>query len=99
MYIVISKFKVANDMSCDVQQAFKNRPHLVDQVEGFIAMEVLQPEHQPDEFWLLTRWSDQEKYQQWHRGHSYKKSHQGIPKGLKLIPGETEIRHFELLSE
>ncbi len=30
MYVVISKFRVANGMSEEVKEAFINRPHLVD---------------------------------------------------------------------
>lgn len=31
----------------------------------------------------------------WHHSHLYHESHKGIPKGLKRVPGETQIRRFE----
>ena len=98
MYVVISKFRVANGMSAEVKQAFINRPHKVDDKEGFIRMEVLQPQGLPEEFWLITHWQDEMSWQAWYHSHSYKDSHGGIPAGLKLVPAETEIRHFELIA-
>jgi heme-degrading monooxygenase HmoA len=61
-------------------------------------MEVLSPSADPDEFWLLTRWSDEPSYRAWHHGHSYRESHQGIPSGLKLDPSRTKIMTFTSLA-
>ena len=97
MYVVISRFRVANDMFQEVHEAFINRPRKVDREEGFIRMEVLQPQDVPEEFWLITHWQDRQSWANWYHSHSYKESHQGIPHGLKLDPAETEIRHFELI--
>lgn len=94
MIVVISRFQVANDMSEKVKEAFRNRPHLVDGVPGFIRLDVLSPLEQPDEIWLITHWLDEASYQAWHRSHRYQDSHRGIPTGLKLVPGATEIKRF-----
>jgi len=51
MYIVISKFKVINGLENEVLESFQKRPHKVDSEPGFIRMEVLRPEEQPEEFW------------------------------------------------
>jgi heme-degrading monooxygenase HmoA len=53
----------------------------------------------PEEIWLITYWTDEASYKTWHRGHTYHASHQGIPKGLKLVPKSTEIRFFEHVSD
>ena len=79
----------------EVRRAFANRSHLVDGTPGFVRLEVLAPLDDPREIWLLTYWSDEASFQEWHRGHLHKEAHKGIPRGLKLIPGRTEIRHFE----
>ena len=92
---VISKFAVANDMTDEVKQAFRERPHLVDSAPGFVRLDVLSPRDTPNEIWLLTVWEDEESFTRWHKSHMYRDSHKGIPKGLKLIPSATEIRHFE----
>lgn len=97
-FAVISRFRVANGMSNDIAEAFRHRPHLVEDAPGFIRMDVLSPAENDDEFWLLTLWTDEESYRNWHRGHTYRESHKQIPKGLKLDPAETEIRTFRYIS-
>jgi heme-degrading monooxygenase HmoA len=93
--VALSRFTVANGMTPQVKEAFVNRPHLVDGAAGFLGMEVLSPLDNADEIWLLTRWADEPSYRAWHRSHVYRESHEGIPKGLKLVPGATSVRLFE----
>jgi len=81
-----------------VKAAFRQRPHRVDDQRGFVRMEVFSPADRPEEIWLVTYWTDSESFQQWHHSHPYHESHKGIPHGLKLVPGETQIRHFELVA-
>jgi heme-degrading monooxygenase HmoA len=94
-FVSLSKFIVANDKITEVKEAFRHRPHLVDDQPGFVRMEVFSPLDRPEEIWLVTYWADSESFQRWLHSHLYQDSHKGIPKGLKLIPGETAIRHFE----
>jgi heme-degrading monooxygenase HmoA len=98
MFVAISRFTVANDMSAEVKDAFLHRPHLVDNSPGFIRMEVLNAQDKSNEFWLLTYWADEETFQDWHRNHRHE-SHASIPKGLKLVPGSAEVRYFEHVCE
>lgn len=78
-----------------VKQAFLERPHLVDSAPGFIRLDVISPTEKPEEIWLLTYWRDRESFTTWHKSHLYHESHKGIPRGLKLVPSETEIRYFD----
>ncbi len=91
MFLAVSTFAVANDMSAEVEAAFLARPHLVDDAPGFLGMEVWRGVDQPRTFWLVTRWTNRESYEVWHRGHSYRESHLGIPKGLKLERGSARV--------
>lgn len=99
MFVALSRFTIANDMSDEVRAAFRNRPHLVDGAPGFVGMEVMSPLGHPAEVWLLTRWNDEQSYRNWHRGHEYHESHKGIPKGLKLVPGSAAVQLFEVFSD
>jgi heme-degrading monooxygenase HmoA len=94
-FVALSCFTVANGMTDRVKQAFLDRPHLVDGAPGFVRMDVITPLDSPDEIWLMTFWSDEASFQVWHHSHLYRESHVGIPKGLKLVPGSTQIRYFE----
>lgn len=99
MIVALSRFTIANDMAEEVRSAFRQRLHLVDHAQGFLGMEVMSPMDHPAEVWLVTRWSDEASYRAWHRGHGFHESHKGIPKGLKLIPGSTEVRLFEVIAD
>lgn len=99
MFLALSCFAVLNDLDEPVREAFRQRPHLVDNVPGFIRMEVANPCDDAKEFWLLTWWQDEASFRSWHRSHAYHDSHAGMPKGLKLDPGRTRIRHFDVFAE
>lgn len=94
-----SRFVIANGMEDSVRAAFRARPHRVDSVAGFVRMEVLSPIDRPAEIWLLTYWADRQSYLDWHSSDQYRTSHAGIPKGLKLVGRETEIRQLEVICQ
>lgn len=98
-FLAVSKFRVANGLTSEVRAAFVSRPHLVDHASGFVRMEVLSPLDDPDEFWLLTYWTDEVSFRTWHHGHLYRESHAGIPRGLKLDASATQLRFFEKISD
>ena len=94
-FVALSQFVIANDKTAEVKEAFRRRPHLVDAQPGFVRLEVFSPLDRPQEIWLVTYWTDAESFEVWHHSHLYHEAHKDIPKGLKLVPGETRIRHFE----
>ncbi len=94
-FVALSRFVIANGMTAEVKAAFRDRPHLVDRAPGYRRMEVISPVDRPEEIWLLTFWANETSFLTWHRGHGYRDSHRGIPKGLKLASGETYLRLFE----
>ena len=97
-FVAVSKFKVRNGLSAEVRDAFLQRPHLVDDADGFLRMEVLNPEDDPDEFWLLTFWRDETSFRSWHDSPAHHRSHDRIPKGLKLQPEATQVRYFRQIA-
>lgn len=99
MITVLSRFTIANGMVAEVREAFRHRPHEVDQAAGFLRMEVMSPSDKPEEIWLMTWWRDEPSFTAWHKSHAYQASHRGMPKGLKLVPGSTEIRRFEVFAD
>lgn len=82
-------------MTDDVKKAFRHRPHLVDSAAGFLRLDVISPTDNPEEIWLITYWETEAAFKDWHKSHQYRDAHRGIPKGLKLVPGDTQIRFFE----
>lgn len=84
MIMVESRFRVANGMESAVRDAFLHRPGLVDDVVGFLGMDVYQAAADGSIFHLVTRWTDQATYDAWHRSDAHRHSHAFIPRGLKL---------------
>ena len=93
MFTAISCFEIQNGLEDDVKRSFKNRPGLVESCEGFVRLDVLSPTNNPAEIWLLTHWSDEESFKNWHKNH-LKESHKSIPKGLKLVPHSFKLLFF-----
>jgi heme-degrading monooxygenase HmoA len=98
MFIALSQFTVVSGMESSVRDAFVSRPHLVDNVAGFVRMEVLCPKQKPEEFWLLTWWDDEASYLSWHHSHEYHAAHQFMPKGLKLVPESARVVLLEQIA-
>ena len=98
MFVALSKFVVANAMSSEIAAAFRSRPHLVDHASGFVRLDVISPEENPNEFWLITYWSARNDFEAWHKSHVYRESHSEIPKGLKLVPKATSLTFFDHVS-
>ena len=91
MFVALSRFVIANDMDEAVKGAFRARPHTVDAAPGFLRLEVLSPEENPKEIWLITYWTDRTSFENWHHSHLYREAHAGIPKGLKLVPKSATV--------
>jgi len=53
-FTAISKFEVRNNMEDEVREAFRNRPELVENADGFVGLNVISPKDNPAEFWLIT---------------------------------------------
>ncbi len=97
MIIAMSRFRVKNDREQDVRAAFLNRPRLVDGEAGFLGLEVFQDPTDCAVFYLVTRWSDASSFRTWHSSQAHHRSHELMPKGLKLDSAFTELRILERL--
>lgn len=94
MVVVLSRFRVANGMQADVARAFQERPRAVEHVPGFLWLEVFVDSADPALFYLLTRWTDLQAFEEWHGSPAHRDSHALIPKGLKLDPTWTQMYHL-----
>jgi signal transduction histidine kinase/heme-degrading monooxygenase HmoA len=99
MVLAISRFRVVNRMEEEVAAAFRNRPHLVDRASGFLGLEVLRDRNDLGIFYLVTRWSDEKSFREWHGSEAHHRSHDGIPAGLRLDSSFTEVVALERLEE
>lgn len=93
-YVALSRFEVTDGFTDAVVEAFRDRPHLVEDAAGFVRLDVLRPIDQPAQFWLLTYWTDEDAFRTWHRGHDRILAHRGMPEGLRLVPGSFNLAAF-----
>ena len=91
MVVVQSRFRVANGLEASVREAFIARPRLVDVTPGFLGLETFTDARHPEVFYLITRWVDQGSYTRWHGSADHRRSHAGMPEGLKLDPSFTQV--------
>jgi heme oxygenase (mycobilin-producing) len=84
-FVAVNRLVVDNSATRQMREAFRKRRHLVERARGFLRMDVICPRERPEEFWLITFWTDQSRYETWLRG---------IPKALKLVPIKTQMRFF-----
>lgn len=97
MILIISRFKARTGLEEAVRQSFRDRPRLVDHTPGFLGMEVFTDAADPALFCLVTRWTDQASFDTWHKSDAHRLSHKYMPKGLKLVPGFTQVSRLERL--
>jgi heme-degrading monooxygenase HmoA len=97
LIVATSRFRVANGLEAEVRRAFLARARLVDESPGFLGLEVLTDAGDPALFLLLTRWRDEASFRTWHQGEAHRRSHERMPRGLKLDPDFTELRVMEPL--
>jgi len=98
-FVAMSRFAVVSDTVEEVKAAFRSRPGLVEQAEGFLRLDVISPEEAPEEIWLITYWRDRESFLRWHHSPAHKASHRFIPRGLKLDRRRTGITFFEHVTD
>ena len=91
MILVESRFRVANGTHDSVRDAFLQRPGFVDDVSGFLGMDVYQAADDGTVFHLVTRWTDRDSYHAWHGSAGHRDSHAYIPRGLKLDASYTRL--------
>lgn len=82
-----------------VAEAFSNRPGLVDAWPGFLGLETFTDTNDPAVFYLATRWTHRAAFHEWHHSAAHRESHQGMPKGLRLDPSETQLVELERLPD
>ena len=91
MIQAVSRFRVRNALEAEVRNAFLDRPHLVDQMPGYLGMEVFTDADDPAIFYLFTRWSDVDSFRHWHASDANRLSGRAIPRMIKLDPSFTQV--------
>lgn len=93
--MIVSLFfpPVEPGMEREFEQSFARRAHAVDQMPGFLGLEVLRS-IEGHGYAVLTRWQDRESYESWLRSQAFAAGHGGQPHQAQHPP-QAEI--YEIL--
>lgn len=85
MIIVMNRIPVAEGREQDFEETFMTRDRAVDQMPGFIDMQVLRPA-EGRTYVVLTRWQSRDAFQRWTESEAFTSAHR------KQNPGLAEAR-------
>ena len=76
------------------EEAFRNRPMLVDDMPGFISNQVLRPVNDGDPYLVLTLWQSRGDFEAWIQSDAFVKGHARsgtLPKEAFVKPNVLEV--------
>ncbi|WP_030014379.1 MULTISPECIES: antibiotic biosynthesis monooxygenase family protein [Micrococcales] len=63
--VKINKLSVPEGAGQELEHRFAERKHSVDSAPGFEGFELLRPAGEQKEYFVITRWADEESFQAW----------------------------------
>lgn len=94
MYISLSRLRIDAAMADAVIVAFRSRAHLVDDVDGFVDLQVWQAQADPGEVVMVSRWRDREAFRAYMRSDRHAASHARIPAELQAAIRLERLEHL-----
>src|SRR3954453_17823003 len=94
MYVSMSRLRVAASESGALVEAFRARAHLVDDARGFVDLEVLRSDRDPEEILMGARWTDRAAFTAYMRSEEHKGSHARIDPALQAAIRLERLEHL-----
>jgi heme-degrading monooxygenase HmoA len=85
MIVVMNRITVAEGREADFEKTFMERDRAVDQMAGFVDLQVLRPS-EGRTYVVLTRWKSREDFDKWTQSEAFISAHR------KQSPGLAESR-------
>ena len=100
MIVVTSRIRVVGGDADALAQRYRNRVSLVDALPGCLGVEILRHVDRPEEFIVVTRWSDEAAYTAYRVHPAFRQAHQAIAQlpGLRIDPESRVVERYEVLS-
>ena len=96
MIVVMNRIAVAEGLELEFEKTFTGRDRAVDQMPGFLGLQVLRPA-EGRTYVVMTRWKSREAFEQWTQSEAFISAHR------KQSPDVTENRPileiYEVFSE
>ncbi|MFL6005789.1 MAG: antibiotic biosynthesis monooxygenase family protein [Gaiellaceae bacterium] len=94
MYVSLSRLRVGAERVEELLDAFRNRAHLVDEVDGFVDLEVWRSDREPGEVIMVSRWRDRDCFRKYMRSPAHAVSHGRIPPELDAAIRLERLEHL-----
>lgn len=92
MIVVQNRIHVKPEHAEDLENRFRNRSGLIDQMDGFISNQVLRPTQEGEPYVIQTYWESREKFEAWTQSESFQKAHaKPMSKESHTAPNHVEI--------
>ena len=100
MIVVTSRIRVVGGDADALAGQYRNRAGLVDALPGCLGVEILRHLDRPEEFVVLTRWTDEDAYTAYRAHPAFRQAHRAIAHlpGLRIDPASRVVERYEVLS-
>jgi heme-degrading monooxygenase HmoA len=82
VFVAISRIKIKPEMADKLEDAFRNRRHLVDSFDGFLGLQLLRGESKKDNFVGIFRFKDKESFLRYMKSDAHAVSHNSTEKNI-----------------
>jgi heme oxygenase (mycobilin-producing) len=92
MIAVSNRLYVTPEHAATLEERFRSRSGLIDDMPGFILNQVLRPMKEGDPYIIVTLWDSYEHFEMWKKSDAFKQAHaQGLPEGASTGPNHVEM--------
>lgn len=94
MILVMNRFSVTPGREADFEEAFKGRAKLIDQMPGFMGLDMLRPAGKEDVFISMARWRSMADFEAWTSSDAFKQAHSRRHPGM--FTGHPQLEIYEV---
>ncbi len=94
-YVSLSRLRVDAARVDELVAAFRDRAHLVDEADGFLALEVWASDRDPEEVVMVSRWRDRASFRAYMRSDAHRISHERIAPDLQEAIKLERLEHVQ----
>jgi len=95
MIVVSNRLQVAKGREKDFEERFEGRARLVENMPGFIRLEILRP-IKSDYYTVLTHWEDEASFRAWTESSEFKEAHRNRP-AAEIFSGPNVFEMHEII--
>ena len=96
MVVVMNRIPVAEGREGEFEQTFAARDRAVDQMPGFVDLQVLRPA-EGRTYVVMTRWRSREAFEEWTKSQAFISAHRKQSPGL--AEGRPTLEIYEVFSD